>query len=211
MKKYNAFSEVEVTDGVTTFYRRNFDLTKNITKDDMAACHKAASLDNIPETISSMKEKISTAIQDRSKSKNARPLTPAMELNIKDFDSILAGINFDDLNKTDLITLNSAYESFHHIMAIIQVDMAANHSSSQRKKAQASRSIIREIKEHLVSQYPDYTAKELWPHLYAELERRELDPEENDDVPGAEVYTYDQKDGRKTISFRTFANITVNE
>lgn len=86
------------------------------------------------------------------------------------------------------------------------------HSKRQSEKAKLPRGIIPEIKEKLVSQYPDHTAKELWPHLYAELEERDLDPEENDDAPGGEWYTYDHKDGRKTIKFTTFANIkTMNK
>lgn len=88
----------------------------------------------------------------------------------------------------------------------------SDFSKKQSKIAKLPRGIISEIKEKLASQYPDYTAKELWPHLYAELQERELDPEDNDDVPGAEWYTYDHHDdGRKQIKFKSFANIKINK
>lgn len=80
--------------------------------------------------------------------------------------------------------------------------LGIDYKKIQKKKAQKPRSIIPEIKEDLVRNYPDYTAKELWPHLYAELRERGLDPEETD-----AGYKYDHKDGDKTITFNSFANI----
>ena len=85
------------------------------------------------------------------------------------------------------------------------------HSNAQSKKARLPRSIIREIKENLASQYPDCTAKELWPRLFAELEEIGLAPEENVDVQGTEWYVYDRNDSRKIIKFTTFANIKINK
>lgn len=90
--------------------------------------------------------------------------------------------------------------------------MGENTSKTNSVKAQLPRGIIREIKTELVKQYPDFTAKELWPHLYDELDKRQLDPKDGDDgkLEGW-LYTYDHKDGSKTIMFRTFANIKINE
>lgn len=85
------------------------------------------------------------------------------------------------------------------------------YKKSQSKKAKLPRGIITEIKKKLSGKYPNYSAKELWPYLYAELDEMQLDPEENDDVPGEEWYTYDHNDGRKSIKFRRFANIKINQ
>lgn len=86
------------------------------------------------------------------------------------------------------------------------------YKKSQSEKAKLPRSIIAEIKTKLSGKYPDYSAKELWPHLYAELEEMELSPEEGDSrKPNGWFYTYDHKDGSKTITFKTFANIKINK
>jgi len=55
----------------------------------------------------------------------------------------------------------------------------------------------------------DETARELWPHLYAELDRMTLNPEETPDPkdPRRDAYAYDYSDSRKTITFGQFANV----
>lgn len=93
----------------------------------------------------------------------------------------------------------------------VAAPMADKLSDSQSDKAKLPRGIIAEIKADLVRKYPNHKAKELWPHLFAELDGRGLDPIEIDDTPGGEVYEYDCADGRKPIGFRSFANIKIGK
>ena len=54
----------------------------------------------------------------------------------------------------------------------------------------------------------DDTAKEIWPHLYAELDDLGLAPQLKDNPElRKSFYTYDFKDGRKKITFGQFANL----
>lgn len=220
MKKFNAFSEVEITDGVTTYYRKNIDLTKTITKDDMEAIHKTFSLCSIPATISCMREKINTAGQRRLKSKKTKKENPAIKLHIEEFDSILDAINFDDIKKTDLIALNRAYALFNHIMAIFQVDMAANTSRSQSEKARKSRGKITDDGEtisNIINRLANardalgdpVPATDLWEPLFAALQQAGVDPKEtrNNGEPRKTFYSYTTANGKgKTIKRGTFDN-----
>jgi hypothetical protein len=54
----------------------------------------------------------------------------------------------------------------------------------------------------------DESARELWPHLYDELDRLTLNPQETHDPkdPRRDAYIYDFGERRKRITFRQFAN-----
>jgi hypothetical protein len=54
----------------------------------------------------------------------------------------------------------------------------------------------------------DDTAKDLWPHLHAELEDLRLDPQLTDNLEFRKsFYTYDFKDGQRKITFGQFAKL----
>lgn len=92
------------------------------------------------------------------------------------------------------------------------------HKKSQREKAKQPRGIIREIKEKLVKQYPDYPPEDLWSHLFAELEGMGFDPEEMKLYPkeksaktSNKLYKYYRNDKSKTIKFETFRGIKIDK
>lgn len=207
--KYRAYKPVTETDGITSWVHHAFDNTVAWTPDDIAmsdsrwrACAPDARIAAMLENLDSLKNPTST-----------------IQLNADEIRAIYKGLSSDGKNipisKEDHAALHRADELWDHIVMLRDVMpkavMGENTSKANRAKAKLPRSIISEIKAKLVSQYPDYMAKELWPHLFAELQRMELDPEDNCDVPGKEWYSYDHKDGRKKISFRRFANIKINE
>jgi hypothetical protein len=81
----------------------------------------------------------------------------------------------------------------------------SRRASRPRGKLADGRTLNQVIAELALSpEHRDETALELWPHLYAELDRLTLNPEERRD-PNA--YTYDYRDRRKTITFGQFANV----
>lgn len=55
-------------------------------------------------------------------------------------------------------------------------------------------------------EYKEYTARELWPVFYGELEDNQFDPEEDKSDPKSVKYEYCLVDKKKAISFRHFAN-----
>ena len=58
-------------------------------------------------------------------------------------------------------------------------------------------------------EYAAESAKELWPHFFAVLDRWGLGPKECEDSmdPRKHAYFYDFHDGRKQITFGQFANV----
>jgi hypothetical protein len=50
-------------------------------------------------------------------------------------------------------------------------------------------------------------ARDLWDPLFSELEKHHLDPEEDKSNPKNPRYSYDGPNGRKTLTFKSFANI----
>jgi hypothetical protein len=57
-------------------------------------------------------------------------------------------------------------------------------------------------------EYRNFSAPELWPHLFSELEDLELDPTDiNSTDPKKSAYSYDFKSKRKAITYGRFANL----
>jgi len=86
----------------------------------------------------------------------------------------------------------------------------AGRASKPRGKLSDGRTLNQVIAElALRPELRDETARELWPHLYAELDRLTLSPKETRDPKGPrrKAYAYDYGDGRKTITFGQFANV----
>jgi hypothetical protein len=86
----------------------------------------------------------------------------------------------------------------------------ARRASRPRGKLADGRTLNQVIAElALRPEHRDATALELWPHLYAELDRLTLSPEETRDPkdPRRNAYAYDYRDSRKTITFGQFANV----
>lgn len=52
------------------------------------------------------------------------------------------------------------------------------------------------------------TAQQLWPHFFGNLDRLGIDPEEHSDFPESDrSISYDFKDRRKTLTYKTFAKL----
>ncbi len=93
-----------------------------------------------------------------------------------------------------------------------EAKISANFSNQQKEKAKKKRGIISDRGETIGdifdklatnSEYTSLSARELWPHLFSELENRDLDPQERD-----KSYLYTTPNGaEKHISFRRFENM----
>lgn len=99
---------------------------------------------------------------------------------------------------------------------IIEIGLRTKRAQSERAKKPRSRvTDFGETLEQLIAelaldpQHRDSTAKDLWPHFFAELDTQELNPEEvNHPLDVTKCgYMYDFGSGRKKITFGRFANI----
>lgn len=103
------------------------------------------------------------------------------------------------------------FDHTHHTLRI-----GADHSQAQSDRARKPRGklspdsglTIADTVSRLSTEYPEETAKELWPHFYSELEQMHLYPQEHDaDDLNKCTISYDRNDTRKQITFGRFANL----
>lgn len=124
---------------------------------------------------------------------------------------LLGEIDVYEKERGDAIeTLRNSKEWFLKIVAL----QAVKHSQGQSVKARKPRGVLDNgetvagVVERLAvaPELRTLTAKELWTHLHAELERLGLDPiaiEEGEDIR-TWLYEYDFKGRRKPLKFSTF-------
>lgn len=203
--KYRAYKPVMVTDGIFTWQQDSLDNTVGAWTD--------ADIDKFQAGIQSCApfDRIAT-IQARLDS--LKKPTPGVEMYADAIRTILAGLsNHHSLNLKEARGLAEAEMLWDKLIIVRDVMPKAvqglSQSKAQSDRAKLRRFIIAGIKEKLSGEHPDYSAKELWPHLYDKLDEMTLDPEVKDDVPGKESYIYDHNGKRKTISFGAFANIKI--
>jgi hypothetical protein len=115
-------------------------------------------------------------------------------------------------NPMSLIHLKS-YLAYRHALidgpklgGLPMIQGRMNHLAVQSANAQKKRGFLPELGMSMKDFIPQFcrrpefreqTAKQIWPHLFSELNIRGLDPEEQEDGS----YTYSFKDGTKSISF----------
>jgi hypothetical protein len=91
-----------------------------------------------------------------------------------------------------------------------------NNREAQSRKGALPRKILRDSDENveaviqrLADRYSDSSAKEIWPHLFSELERLLVDPEKEDDATDLSktAYTYETAKRRAHITFSRFEDL----
>lgn len=89
-------------------------------------------------------------------------------------------------------------------------DAQARRGRLPRRVLPGGNKTIEDAIRSLATRYPDYTAKEIWPLLFLELERLGAEPEKLHDLTNLrkESYEYDTASGQlKKITFGRFADL----
>lgn len=189
--RYNAYKPVMMTDGIQTWVRDTFDMSKPMTADDLA---------KFKEDHGSPKARI-TAMQARLDA--LKNVTPEMRLHVDAIRAIYASmphaLTQGVRNNAEWLELRHADELWAKIMILRDVmplaRMGREHSQSQSQKAQLPRKraitddgediAITDIIASLAlreDELGDYLPHdELWGVFFAELDRLGLDPSESAD------------------------------
>jgi hypothetical protein len=120
-------------------------------------------------------------------------------------------------NPSECRDKNDAWQLVNHSLAAPMYQAGLNHKEAQRLRACKPRGRVgedgRNMEQivHTLANRPEHrdeTARELWPHLFAELEELGVSPSEIDHIDFRKrCYTYEFKNRQKKITVGQFANL----
>jgi hypothetical protein len=106
------------------------------------------------------------------------------------------------------------FDDIHRTLKMGDDYSRSQSSNAQKKRGKLSSdgATMSDIVSRLSTMHPEETAKEIWPHLYSELDQMCLNPSEHYDHDRPDdhaklVVSYDHNGARKKITFGRFANI----